>query len=364
VRETVLYSFGRGQFPNFVTYVNGALYGTTSYGGPDGVGTIFRITASGVESVLHVFHGRDGIYPTSLTDVNGVFYGTTISGGTNGGGTIFRIDPSGAFRVLYNFAGGSDGLAPNSALINVDGVLYGTTDQGGIVGAGQEFGNGTVFKITTSGVESVLYRFAGGSDGSLPLAGLTNVNGVLYGTTSFGGGRGCSSAGEGCGTVFKVTTSGTESVIYRFAGGSDGEEPQASLTNVDGVLYGTTVYGGKDDGKRCVLGCGTVFKMTPSGTESVLHRFGGRGDGMIPAANLIDVNGVLYGTTDYGGGAKSDGTVFSITTSGVESVLYSFAGGSDGAYADASLINVNGVFYGMTDSGGTNDGGTLFSLSL
>ncbi len=360
----MLYSFGHSQFPNFLTYVNGALYGTTTYGGPDGVGTIFRITASGVESMLHVFHGRDGIYPTSLTDVNGVFYGTTISGGTNGGGTIFRIDPSGAFRVLYNFAGGSDGLAPNPALINVDGVLYGTTDQGGIVGAGEELGNGTVFKITTSGVESVLYRFAGGSDGSLPLAGLTNVNGVLYGTTGFGGGRGCSSAGEGCGTVFKVTTSGTESVIYRFAGGRDGEEPQTSLTNVDGVLYGTTVYGGNDAEKRCFLGCGTVFKTTPSGMESVLHRFGGRGDGITPGAKLIDVNGLLYDITDYGGSAKSDGTVFSITTSGVESVLYSFAGGSDGAYPAASLINVNGVFYGTTDAGGTNDGGTLFSLSL
>jgi uncharacterized repeat protein (TIGR03803 family) len=252
-------------------------------------------------------------------------------------------------------------------------VLYGTTTQGGTAGAGAEFGNGTVFKVTTSGMESVLYLFAGGSDGSQPSASLTEVNGMLYGTTIFGGGKGCSGyARFGCGTVFGITLSGTESILHRFGGGSDGALTDAGLTNVDGVLYGTTPSGGRGSGKACGSGgqgCGTVFKTTLSGTESILARFEDASNGLSPAASLTNVDGVLYGTTTFGGngglGTKnSNGTVFRITTAGVESTLYRFAGGSDGANPEANLIDVNGVLYGTTLDGGTHGKGTVFSLSL
>jgi uncharacterized repeat protein (TIGR03803 family) len=314
------------------------------------------------ETILHSFAGgSDGAYPyAGLTNVNGVLYGTTSNGGGVcslesgiGCGAVFSITTSGVESVLYSFAGGSDGASPWARLTNVNGVLYGTTTIGG---DGSTVGSyGTVFKMTTSGAETVLHSFAGGSDGAVPDAGLTNVNGVLYGTTVAGGNGGCFD-NTGCGTVFKITTAGAESVLYRFAGGSDGQEPQAGLTNVNGVLYGTTEASGAHDG-------GTVFKITTSGEESVLYSFAGGSDGASPRAGLTNVNGVLYGTTAFGG-AHNDGTVFKVTTSGTESVLHSFSGGNDGADPRTDLIGVNGVLYGTTIGGGaTGKTGTVFKIT-
>jgi uncharacterized repeat protein (TIGR03803 family) len=363
----VLHSFGGangggGVFPIAgLTNVNGVLYGTTEGSGSKTHGTVFKITTSGTETVLHAFAGEnDGVYPyAGLTNLNGVLYGTTEVGGANECGktrcgTVYKITTSGTESVLYNFAGGTDGASPGRGdLTSVDGVLYGTTPAGGGACSEEYYGCGTVFSITTSGVESVLHSFAGGSDGSVPMAGLTAVNGVLYGTTNAGG-------AYGKGTVFAITTSGAESVLYSFADGSDGAFPQAGLTNVNGVLYGTTTEGGTGFSG---FGGGTVFSITTSGAESVLYRFAGGSDGVIPYAGLTNVKGVLYGTT-WDGGADHDGTVFMITTSGAESVIYSFAGGSDGALPHAGLTNVNGVLYGTSSSGGANNKGTVFSLSL
>ncbi len=352
-QETVLHSFGRATDaadPQAgLINVNGVLYGTSPYGGAIGVGTVFAITTSGAETVLHTFvAGSDGAYPfAGLTEVNGVLYGTTAHGGTSGNGTVFAITTSGAESVLYSFAGGSDGANPYAGLTDANGVLYGTTEEGGT-----NDNNGTVFSITTSGAESVLYRFAGGSDGEQPYAPMINVNGVLYGTTTQGGGSGC--LGEGCGTVFAITPSGAESVLHTFAG-SDGAEPYAGLTADSGVLYGTTEEGGASNN-------GTVFKITTSGTETVLHSFGAGNDGSSPLAGLTNVNGVLYGTT-FAGGGSGDGTVFKITTSGVKSVLFSFAG-SNGRQPHAALTDVNDMLYGTTFYGGANREGTVFSLSL
>jgi uncharacterized repeat protein (TIGR03803 family) len=248
--------------------------------------------------------------------------------------------------VLYGFGGGTDGANPTSELTDVNGVLYGTTYSGGTDN------DGTVFKITTAGAESVLYTFAGGSDGAHPFAGLTNVNGVLYGTTRQGG------ANNG-GTVFKITTSGAETVLHTFGAGSDGSAPLGGLTSINGVLYGTTSSGGGNGF------AGTVFEISTSGTITILHRFGGPGDGFSPTAGLTDVDGVLYGTTIDGGANQNNGTVFKITTSGVESVLHSFKGGSDGRQPDAELTNVNGILYGTTYYGGSadRDDGTVFKVS-
>ncbi|HLY01409.1 MAG TPA: choice-of-anchor tandem repeat GloVer-containing protein [Candidatus Cybelea sp.] len=159
----------------------------------------------------------DGAYPDSgLTNVNGTLYGTTNVGGATGIATVFSITTSGAETLLYSFKGGykGDGYWPEGNLINVDGTLYGTTVQGGANVSG------TVFSISTSGNETLPYSFKGGSlDGEYPQSALINVKGTLYGTTEKGGGSGCVD-GEGCGTVFSIALSGTETVLHSFAGGS------------------------------------------------------------------------------------------------------------------------------------------------
>ncbi|MBV9263882.1 MAG: hypothetical protein JO324_06125 [Candidatus Eremiobacteraeota bacterium] len=158
-----------------------------------------------------------------------------------------------------------------------------------------------------------MYRFTGGSDGAYPVSGLVDVNGTLYGTTFEGGGSGCYSH-LGCGTVYSISPSGAEKVLYRFSGGSDGSNPAAALIDVDGVLYGTTARGG---GSGCGgFGCGTVYSIGTAGTETVLHSFGGEPDGADPVAALVDVKGALYGTTASGGrgcGSSGCGTVFALT---------------------------------------------------
>jgi uncharacterized repeat protein (TIGR03803 family) len=287
--ETLLHSFSGNQDGGLpvagLVDAKGTLYGTTAYGGtkqtpltvgipsttplsvPQCCGTVYSIGASGTHTVLHRFKGgRDGATPYGgLTDVNGTLYGTTANGGgqTKGGccGTVYSISTSGAEKVLYRFKGGSDGTAPQGDLIGVDGTLYGTTVIGGGSGCDDSHGCGTVYSVTTSGNEKVLYRFAGTPDGANPQAGLIAVNGTLYGTTMFGGGAGCF-GGEGCGTVYSVNTAGTESVLYSFAGGSDGMYPVARLVAVKGKLYGTTSLGGDGRSKppNC---CGTIFTLSP-----------------------------------------------------------------------------------------------------
>jgi uncharacterized repeat protein (TIGR03803 family) len=363
VKEKVLHTFGAGSdgvYPeSTLIAVNGTFYGTTLQGGAHNLGSVFKIGKSGTESVLHSFAGgSDGAYPKEgLTDVNGTLYGTTDSGGGtgctsgSGCGTVFSITTSGKEHVLYRFKGGTDGESPVASLTDVHGTLYGTTVGGGGVGCGSAGGCGTVFKITTSGKERVLYSFKGGTDGAQPYAGLTDVNGTLYGATFAGG-------ANGAGTIIKITTSGVETVLYSFQGGSaDGESPYASLTDVNGTLYGTTQYGGANLD-------GTAFKVTTSGTEKVLHSFlGGANDGAFPLGVLAYMNGALYGTTYYGG-SSGDGVIFKMTTSGRDSVLYGFKGGSDGAYPYAGLTKVNLMFYGTTELGGSHARGTVFSLAL
>jgi uncharacterized repeat protein (TIGR03803 family) len=376
---SVLYSFkrgtGDGALPEAgLLNVKGTLYGTTEYGGANGHGTVFSITTSGAETVLKRFNRKKGSHPQAgLINVRGTLYGTTANGGSGlcsnslnkvvGCGTVFSMTTSGAETVLRSFAGGSgDGAYPFAGLINVKGTLYGTTEYGGATN------EGTVFAISTSGAETVLHNFGTGSgDGVYPYAGLLNVKGTLYGTTE-GGGANCSARG-GCGTVFKITTAGVENVLYSFKADPDGEHPFAGLINVNGTLYGTTDEGGTYCESSSAFGCGTVFAITTSGTETVLNSFGaGSGDGSYPDAGLLNVKGTLYGTTSSGGAYAYGGTVFKITTSGAETVLHSFEGpAGDGSLPFAGLINVNGTLYGTTGYGGSGSCeigcGTVFSLS-
>jgi uncharacterized repeat protein (TIGR03803 family) len=331
---------------------NGTLYGTTYDGGANDYGTVFSITRSGTETLLHGFKGGsgDGAHPyAGLVNVKGRLYGTTYDGGAKNHGTVFSITPSGTETVLYSFKGGSrDGANPYAGLVNVKGTLYGTTHSGG-ANAG-----GTVFSITPSGTETVLHSFGGSGDGEYPFADLFNVSGMLYGTTMDGGAYGSGSYGSG--TVFAITTSGTETVLHSFGSSGDGANPYAGLVNVKGTFYGTTLSGGANNE-------GTVFSITPSGTEAVLHSFGGSGDAYSPYAGLVNAKGILYGTTFYGG-ANGQGTVFSITLSGRETLLYSFQGGSGGGYHPyAGLVSVKGTLYGTTYYGGADGDGTVFSLS-
>jgi uncharacterized repeat protein (TIGR03803 family) len=272
---------------------------------------VFSITPGGSEKVLHSFNGPpDGAFPAAaLLNVKGTLYGTTAEGGRSGGcrigrpkigcGTVYSIRPSGSEKVLYRF-NGATGSFPAAPLIDVAGTLYGTTEYGG-----GTHGQGTVYSVTPSGHMKQLYYFTFRySGGDSPAAALINVNGILYGTTRSGG------VGQGMGVVFRITTDGREKVLYAF-GGSDGSQPTASLINVNGTLYGTTLDGGKG-GCNQSQGCGTVFSLTTGGTEEVQHSFAGGSDGWYPWANLINVNGTFYGTTMYGGSA-SGGTVYAIT---------------------------------------------------
>jgi uncharacterized repeat protein (TIGR03803 family) len=370
---SVLYSFkggndGRDPHAGPLVKVRGTLYGTTEYGGgPCHArcfgGTVFAITTSGKESIFHSFVGgsADGKNPRAgVIDGAGTLYGTTVHGGGASCycGTVFKVMRSGAESVLYSFTGKPDGFGPDAGLVDVNGTLYGTTINGGAKG------DGTVFAVTPSGTETVLHSFAGKPDGAHPYAGLINVNGTLYGTTTSGGAN-CSSTG-GCGTVFTITTSGAETVFYSFKGApGDGKYPtQEALLDINGTLYGTTKRGGTND-------LGTVFSLATSGAESVLHSFGGSGDGVFPYGGLLDVNGTFYGTTSNGGsgsclrygGVPGCGTVFKTTTSGKETVLHSFDGLREGRFPYAGLINVNGTLYSTTTAGGTKDAGTVFSLS-
>jgi uncharacterized repeat protein (TIGR03803 family) len=372
--EKVIYSFTAvlgedGAAPHAgLLHANGLLYGTTDY-----PGTLFSIDPkTGAETVLHFFkNSPDGLFPLAgVIDVKGTLYGTTSLGGTGGCGegcgTVFALNPStGAEAVLYSFAGGADGDLPMADLIYIKGKLYGTTYTGGAGGCQTlvGLGCGTVFSVDpTTGVEKVLHTFQYGmSDGANPYGGLVDVNGTLYGTTAYGGvpHTGCHG---GCGTIFSIDrTTGAETLVYSFRGGSRGANPEAGLTYVSGKLYGTTAYGG--DVTDCTgydPGCGTVFEFNPStGAERLLYSFTGDGN---PAAAVLHVKGLLYGTTSSGSGCC--GTVFSFNLkTRAEALLYSFKDRPDGASPAAPLTNVNGTLYGTTYYGGTSGHGAVFSIT-
>jgi uncharacterized repeat protein (TIGR03803 family) len=304
-QEVVLYSFtggsdGASPFGGLIGDANGNLYGTT-YNGGDlkcqfnalGCGTVFKVDASGIETVLHVFEwGADGALPFAglIRDGAGNLYGTTSVGGTFNQGTVFKVDANGNEVVLHSFANSPDAGFPQAGLIT-DGVgnLYGTTNSGGT------FGNGTVYKISTSGAVTVLHSFGAQPDGRGPFAGLVrDTAGNLYGTTPYGG-------ATGNGTVFKVDPSGSETVLYSFTGGADGSSPFSGLVlDAANNLYGTDFYG-----------CGNIYKVDPTGNLTVLLFFGtGVGVPCGPYGSVIrDASGAFYGTTT-GGGIFSLGTVY------------------------------------------------------
>jgi uncharacterized repeat protein (TIGR03803 family) len=347
---------------------DGNLYGTA--------GTVFKLSKTGKLTTLHRFNGgADGAGPGGglIKDAQGNLYGATTSGGGTactpaGCGTVFKLSKTGKLTVLYSFKGWPDGAYPNGVIRDTRGNLYGTTLNGGSGHNGYcslhgvPYGCGTVFKVDASGKETVLHNFTDNADGGYPEAGLIqDAEGNLYGTTGGGGGAGCY---HGCGVVFKLDKAGKETVLYRFKGGYDGASPYAGvIMDAQGNIYGTTGWGGisscSDLGGE---GCGTVFKLSKTGKETVLYRFcakSGCDDGAEPLGGVIqDAKGNLYGTT-LGGGGSSDciggdcGTVFKLDTKGKEVVLHNFTGGADGGNPYAGVIqDGQGNLYGATYWGG------------
>ena len=278
----------------------------------------------------------------------------------SGDGTVFAVNPFGAERVVHGFTGSPDGAKPEATLLASHGALYGTTFGGGNSGCiGSPTGCGTAFRVDTSGQEAVLHRFGVRPDGSLPTSNLVAVHGTLYGTTTK---RATNEGGADLRRrrrmriVFAMTPSGNESIIYRFLKPPDASTPQAGVVFLEGLFYGTTPYGG-DKGK------GTVYLVNALGGEQVVHSFNGYGDGANPFGGLIFVEGSFYGTTCYGG-RHGKGTVFAINaSSNVKTVLHDFAGGPDGANPLGTLVLFDGALYGTAKFGGAHGAGTVFTVA-
>lgn len=367
---------GSQPFATLVHATDGNLYGTTCCGGTGGGsgGTIFRMSQTGALTTVYDFCSQamctDGEYPTAplVLGTDGNLYGTTSYGGANlYYGTVFKVTLGGALTTLYNFcaqSGCADGASPQAGLVpGVDGNFYGTTLEGGrIDGLTCPNGCGTIFRITRSGTRTTLYNFCSQSnctDGYYPYAGLVQgADGNLYGTASGGG------AGN-VGTVFKITTSGTLTTLHSFCSElscADGSQPKAALVQgSDGNFYGTTYTGGS---------YGTVFKITPGGTLTTLHSFEAGGDGGGPVAALVQgTDGNFYGTTYAFGANGPFGTVFKVTPTGTLTTLYNFcseSGCPDGSNPIAGLVqDTIGTFYGTTPVGASSHNiGTVFSLSV
>ena len=301
-------------------------------------------------TIIYTFKGgSDGSAPKAqLVDVNGTLFGTTSSGGTTFDGTVYSITTGGAEKVLYTFGSkANDGETPLGGLIDVNGALFGATNQS----TNAPIGCGAIYKVTTASVESIKYLFKNHPDGCGPIGQLVKLNTEMYGTTSAGGDS------RGDGVIFQVTTGGTEIVDYTFTGQPDGSQPEAGLTNVSGTLYGTTSSGGTNN-------AGTIFSFSPAGGEHVVYSFGNMSDGVFPFGGLLDVNGTLYGTTERGGTHSAGTVFSFTPSTGTEKVVYNFGkSATDAATPSGDLVVLNGVLYGTTQLGGTSDDGTIYSVT-
>lgn len=334
----------------------GNLYGTTNSGGTFGsIGTVFKVDSNGRETLLHSFDNTDGLGSSSAVtrDAAGALYGTTIFGGNLsclggiGCGTVFKLTDDGKLTVLYKFSKTDGDQVEAGVILDAAGNLYGTTSYGGDLTCNPPYGCGNVFKLTQKGKLTVLHTFHG-PDGQQPGFGslIRHKDGSLYGTTSFGG-------ASNNGTVFKIDTTGKESVLHSFSN-TDGSNPQGGLVqDPAGNFFGTTEYGG---GRFSDYG--VVFKLAKNGKLTVLHVFAGSpDDGANPFPGLIlDSAGNFYGTTSSGGKACGNlgcGTVFKIDKSGKETVLHSFTGENDGGNPWGGLVrDAGGNLYGTTAAGG------------
>jgi uncharacterized repeat protein (TIGR03803 family) len=365
----VLYTFmgssdGGEPYAGLVRDKAGNLYGTAISSGAFGWGVVFKVDTSGAETVLHSFGGvtADGRTPYAglVRDKAGNLYGTTYEGGgigcVDGCGTVFKVDTTGTETVLHSFAGGTaDGCYPYGGLFRDSaGNLYGTTQSCGA------FNFGMVFRLSKSGTLKVLHNFAGGTaDGANPLYGslLMDNKGALYGVAQYGG-------TSNDGVVYKLSKSGALRVLHSFAGGTtDGCNPDGTpAMDTLGNLYGTAVACGSSN-------MGVVWKVSKGGAEKVLHSFaGGTTDGAVPIAGVVlDAKGKLYGDTQNGGGTgcfgSGCGTVYKVSKTGTLTLLHTFAG-PEGAMPFGGVIrDTKGNLYGTAFLGGSLDWGTVWEIT-
>jgi uncharacterized repeat protein (TIGR03803 family) len=332
----------------------GNLFGTTVGGGgkgsDQGDGTVFKVAPDGTTTILHAFSGNDGSQPFAavIADANGNLYGTTNEGGTSNEGVVFKLAPDGTYSILHSFTGGLDGGAPLAGLLaDGSGNFYGTTFEGGANDAG------AVFKLAPDGTETVLYNFTGGTDGAHPVAALiADGAGNLYGTAL---GKGAYNGG----VAFRLAPNGTYRVLHAFGKKAyDGTFPYSALV-ADGAgnLYCSTYVGGKNDE-------GTVVKIMPDGRETVLYAFRSGSGGRLPYSDLtLDHAGNLYGTTFFGGKAD-EGVVYRITPSGDESVVHAFSGDKFGELPVGGVVmDASGNLFGTTNTGGRDEQGVVFEIT-
>lgn len=366
--ETVLYSFGSsstdgtGPAAGLVQGSDGYFYGTTESGGQNNYGTVYRISSTGLEEILHSFAtSGDGADPQAalIQGANGDLYGTTVSGGSqsdeNGCGTVFQITTSGVETELavFNYANGCNALGP--VTLDKASNLYGTTANGGS-GTSPD---GTLYEVAANGTVTDIYNFPQGTnDGLVPIGHLVlTSDGSIYGTTHSGGQFGVDSAKglAGYGTIFKVAPDGTETILHSFSGGSDSAYPNTGLVlGQDSRLYGTTSGAQGTD----VQSGGTIFSISTTGAYSIVYTFGAIPSVGNQASGLVqDSSGNSYGT--------EGGLVYQITPTGTFTVLHTFAGGTDGQYPNGPLIiAADGNLYGTTGSGGQNNRGTVFRIAI
>jgi len=345
-----------GQYPWYVTLVqgtSGALYGTTYNGGAKLNGTVFSVTTSGTQTIVYSFQGgtKDGANPTGgLTlGTDGNFYGTTQQGGTKSSGIVFKMTPSGVETILHAFNGTTDGSFPwGPPIEGSDGNFYGTASGGGN-------GNGVVYKVTSSGTFSVIYEFDV-THGFAPIAPPTQgTDGFLYIPVSEGG-------AEFCGTIVQLSTAGVVNNYFSFPCGSGGDFPIGPLVQAsNGDFYSTTQNGGTN-------GEGTIYQVTTGLNVTILHNFGAVfGDCTYPGAGmLLATDGNYYGSSSDGGG-HGDGCLFNTSTSGTYTGLYSFNNTTNGTQISPLAPPVqltSGVLYGVTEFGGPSNDGTVYSLNM
>jgi len=315
---------------------------------------------------LHQFNGDtqgDGANPFGalLLDAAGNLYGTTLNGGT-GDGTVFKIDSTGKETVLFTFDSAVSGDSPDTPLIQDQaGNLYGITSEGGPGGA-----FGIVYKLSPQGEQTVLHAFhrGAGSDPLVPTGGLLmDSTGNIFGTTIAGGSGDCPG---GCGTVFRLDPALKLRVLHKFTV-SEGNEPFGPLVqDADGNLYGVTKEGGDlscPDPNIPGAGCGTVFKLGKNRELTVLHTFAGGKDGSTPQGGLLlDAAGNLYGVASLGGN-REHGTVFKISKDGAYTVLHRFHRLEGGTPNGGLVQDEVGNLYGTNGSQGSDNLGTIYQLS-
>jgi len=313
-------------------------------------------------TTLVTFHGPNGSTPNLVNLVQGLdgnLYGTTLYGGnstacgTNGCGTVFRMTTDGILTSLHSFHG-TDGATPTAGLtLMASGNLY------GIAGGGAKMDAGTVFEITPTGVLHTLHRFCSETnctDGEYPYGALVRAeNNGLYGTTLYGG-------TDNGGTFFEITPSGTLTTLHTFPrpNRSYHADPEVFVQGLAGNLYGTTLYGGK-------VNNGTLFRITPGGEVTTFHSFEYSVDGVNPSGLVAGSDGNLYGITPQGG-AFGYGTIFQAKRDGTVTTLYHFPGGADDGNPSALIQASDGNFYGTTtffsNNGFLNNYGSIFKFTL